>query len=124
MGIMVIRVVEFSSRGYKIGKKNCLRVNMPKGKSLNFENWCSGELSKIGHHFRNKMVLKLMISKKVKNKKCAAKLVFFNNKKNEKDSDDFLNRKLTSKVKFWRFLTPPYYTNSQNLLISLGYVDS
>ena len=25
-------------------------------KLLNFENWCSGELSKIGHHFSNKAV--------------------------------------------------------------------
>ena len=23
-------------------------------KLLNFENWCNGELSKIGHHFSNK----------------------------------------------------------------------
>jgi len=28
---------------------------------LNFENWCSGELSKIGHYFSKK----LMLSKKM-----------------------------------------------------------
>jgi hypothetical protein len=27
-----------------------------QGKLLNFEYWCSGELSKIGHHFSNKVI--------------------------------------------------------------------
>ena len=27
-----------------------------QGKLLNFENWFSGELSKIGHHFTNKLI--------------------------------------------------------------------
>ena len=27
-------------------------------------------------------------------------------------------------VKFWHFLTPPHYTNSQNSIISFEYVDS
>ena len=53
-------------------------------KLLNFENWVNGEVSKIGHHFR-----KLMLSKIVNNKKCAPKLIFFNEKKIEKDSDNF-----------------------------------
>ena len=49
--LMVTRVVEFSSGGYK------LEIFLPKNqhtqrKLLNFDNWCSGELSKIGHHFR------------------------------------------------------------------------
>ena len=34
--------------------------------------------------------------------------VFFNKKKIEKDSDDFLHRKLILKVKFWHFLTPSH----------------
>ena len=34
-------------------------------------------------------------------KKRAPKLIFFNEKKIEKDSDDFWIRKLTLKVKFW-----------------------
>ena len=76
-------------------------------KSLNFENWSSGELSKIGHHFR-------------KYKNCGPKFVFFN-KKIDKDSDDFWCRKLTLKVKFWHFLTPSHYTNSQNSIISFDY---
>ena len=57
--------------------------------SKNFENWCSGELSKIGHHFSNKVIYKLTLSRNVNNKKCAPKLVLFNEKKIEKDTDDF-----------------------------------
>ena len=29
---------------------------------MNFENWCNGELSKIGHHFNNKVIKNLMLS--------------------------------------------------------------
>ena len=50
-------------------------------KFLNFEFWINGDLSKIGHHFSNEVIY-------VNNKKCAPKVVFFN-EKNEKDSDDF-----------------------------------
>ena len=39
-------------------------------KLLTFENWSSGELSKIGHH---KVIQKLMLSKNVNNKKCASR---------------------------------------------------
>ena len=63
----------------------------------------------------------MMLSKNVNNKKCALKFVFFNEKKNQKDLDDFLCRKLTFKVRFWLFLTPPHYTNSQNSMISFDY---
>jgi hypothetical protein len=45
------------------------------------------------HHYGN------MVSKNVNNKKCAPKLIFFNEKKIEKDSDNFWHRKLTLKVK-------------------------
>ena len=86
-------------------------------------HWCSGELSKIGHHLSNKVILKLMSSKNINNKKCAPKLVFFNEKKIEEDFDDFWRRKLTWKVKFWHFLTAPHYTSSQNSIISFGCVD-
>jgi hypothetical protein len=44
-------------------------------KLLNFENWCNGELSKIGHHFSNKEIYR--------------KMSITENKKNEKDSYDF-----------------------------------
>ena len=33
-------------------------------KLLNLENWCSGELSKIGHRFNNKSDLKIDVIKK------------------------------------------------------------
>ena len=41
----------------------------------------------------------MTVSKNVSNKKCAPKLIFFNEKKIEKDSDNFWYRKLTLKVK-------------------------
>ena len=71
---MVKRVVDFP------------KIFLPKNqhsqkKLLNFENWCSGRLSKIGHHFGNKVILKLILSKNVNNKKRSPKLVFFNEKK-------------------------------------------
>ena len=58
-------------------------------KLLNFEFWIDGELSNIGHHFSNKVIQKLILSKNVNNKKCDSKLVFFHEKKIEKDSDNF-----------------------------------
>ena len=61
--------------------------------------------SKIWPNFSNKVVEKLMLSKSVNNKKCAPKLVFFNEKKIEKDSDDFWHRKFTLKVQFSHFAT-------------------
>ena len=66
----------------------------------------------------------MMLSKNVNNKKWTPKLVFFNEKKNLKDSGDFWHRKLTLKVKFYQFLTPPHYTNSKNSMISFGYANS
>ena len=51
-------------------------------KLLNFEFWINnGEVSKIGHHFSNKKIQKLILSKNVNNKKCALKLVFSMKKK-------------------------------------------
>ena len=49
----------------------------------------NGEVSKIRRHFRNKSCSILKLSKNVNNKKCAPKLVFFNEKKIEKESYDF-----------------------------------
>ena len=45
--------------------------------------------SKIWPNFSNKVVKNLILSKNANNKKCASKFVFFNEKKIEKDSDDF-----------------------------------
>ena len=63
----------------------------------------------------------MTLSKNVNNKQCTPKLIFFNEKKIQKDSDDFWHRKLTLKVKFWYFLTAPHYSNFQNFLISFEY---
>ena len=43
----------------------------------------------------------MILSKNVSDKKCAPKLLFFNEDKVEKVSDNFWHRKLTYKVKFW-----------------------
>ena len=64
-----------------------------------------------------------MSSRNVNNKKCAPKLVFFNEKK-IRDLDDFYHSELTLKVKFWHFLTTPHEPNSQNAIISFNYIDS
>ena len=53
-------------------------------KLLNLEFWINGELSKTGHHYRNKVIKKLILSKNVNNKKRAPKLEFFNEKKGER----------------------------------------
>ena len=69
---MVIWVVEFS-RGEGGGGLDRFLPKIHKNqltqwKLLKFENWCSGELSKIGHHFCNKVVYKSMLMKNVNNK--------------------------------------------------------
>ena len=60
-------------------------------KLLNYEFWINGELSNMGHHFSNKMISKLIFSRNINNRKCAPKMIFFNEKKIEKDLDDFLH---------------------------------
>ena len=42
-------------------------------KLLNLENWSSGKLSKIGHHFRKLSDFKIDAIKNVNIKKCAPK---------------------------------------------------
>ena len=48
---MVIRVVEFSIGGTKL-ERFLPKNRHTQRKLLNFENWCNGEVPKIGHHFR------------------------------------------------------------------------
>ena len=103
----VCKIWQYQLWSFKSGDTK-LEIFLPENqhiqrKLLNFENWCSGELPKIGHHFNNKMIYKLMISKNVK--QCAPKLVFFNEKKIQKDSIDIWHRKLTLKFKFWHFFS-------------------
>ena len=84
---MAILVVDFSIGWYKI-KKKMHKNQHTQRKLLNLEFWINGEMSKIRHHFSSKVIQKLILSRNVNNKKCAPKLVFFN-EKNEKDSDEF-----------------------------------
>ena len=80
---MTIRVVEFLSGEYKIRK--ILHKNQhTQRKLLIFEFWINGVLSKIGHHFSNKVIYELILSKNVL-------LNWYSSmkKKVEKDSDDF-----------------------------------
>ena len=49
-------------RGVQNSKDFCLRIN--KRKLLNFENWVSGEVSKIGHNFSKYSDLKNDVIKK------------------------------------------------------------
>ena len=53
-------------------------------KLLNFESWSRGELSKIGHHFREQIDVKIEVIKDVNIKKKSPKFVFFNEKKSER----------------------------------------
>ena len=50
-------------------------------KLLNFENWFNGELSKIGHNFSNKVILKTITKNVLLN-------WYSSMKKNEKDSNE------------------------------------
>ena len=61
---MVIRVVEFSSGDTKL-ERVLPKNQCTQRKLLNFENWFNGELSKIGHHFSNKVILKTDVIKKI-----------------------------------------------------------
>ena len=58
---------------------------------MNFEFWINGELSKIGHHFSNKIIQTLILFKKnsIRKRYATTKLAFFNEKKIDKDLDDF-----------------------------------
>jgi hypothetical protein len=52
---MAIPVMEVLVLGYKV--RNILAKNKHnQRKLLIFENWCNGEMSKIEHHFSNKVI--------------------------------------------------------------------
>ena len=86
---MAIRVVEFSSGGYKIRKIFALESTYQKEI---IEFWINVELSKIGHHFSNRLIQKLIISKNVNNKKVLLNW-YSSMKKKEKVLDDLWHRK-------------------------------
>ena len=50
--IMVVRVVEFSIEGTKV-ERFLAKNQLKSDEIIKFENWSNGELSKIGHQFRN-----------------------------------------------------------------------
>ena len=56
-------------------------------KLLNFE--LMGRCQTLGIILENRVIKKLMLSKNVNNKKCAPELIFFNEKKTVKDSNNF-----------------------------------
>ena len=64
----------------------------------------------------------MVLSKNVNNKKCAPKLVIFNKKEIEKDSDDFWHKKLTLKAKFWPLLTAHQTSYNHNKFSVSFYV--
>ena len=49
-------------------------------KLLDFKNWSSGKLSKIGHHFRKVNDFKIDVINKCQEQERAPKFVFFNEK--------------------------------------------
>ena len=65
------------------------KINYSQMKLPNIVSSSSDGLSKNGHDFNNKVVQKLKLSINHFYKKCAHKQLFFNEKKNQKDSDDF-----------------------------------
>ena len=63
------------------------------------------DCQKLGTILEKKVVQKLKFSENDNNKKPFSKLIFFNEKKIQKDSKDFWHRKLTLKVRLRHFLT-------------------
>jgi hypothetical protein len=57
------------------------------------------DCQKFGNILENKVFQKFKFSNNDNNKKPSSKLIFVNEKKNQKDSNDFRHRKLTLKVK-------------------------
>ena len=80
-----------------------LKINCSQMKSSNFDTWSSGKLSKIGHHFRNKVIWKWILSKIL-----ITKNVLLNSyssiKKNQEDSDEFWKSNFGT---FWQLATTP-----------------
>jgi hypothetical protein len=67
---MAVQAVEFSSWVTKL--ERCLHKNQhTQRKLLNFEFLIIGELLKIGNHFCNKVIKRLILLKNGNNKKCA-----------------------------------------------------
>ena len=79
---MAIWFVEFSNGGFKIRNIFVLEsISIYLKETIEFRVLSFGLM---GHHFSNKVIYKLILSKNVKNKNCAPKLVFFNEKNGER----------------------------------------
>ena len=113
--LMVIRVVEFSSQGYRIRKIFAERSTYPR-KLLNFENWCGGEVSKSAKVWLSKSIFY------VKNHRNLSHFFFI-------QKCQFTSTFVLSIFKPLHYqndvqlLKVCNYTNSQNSIISLGYVN-
>ena len=55
----------------------------------------------------------MKFSKNVNDKKCAPKLILFNEKLFWKDSDNFWHKKLTLKVRNWQFMSAEFGTGKR-----------
>ena len=60
MEIQYVKLWQYRLWSFKSGNTKLERF-LPKNqhtqrKLLNFENWCNGEVSKIGHHISNKVI--------------------------------------------------------------------
>ena len=90
-----------------------------------FVNWCSGELSKIGHHFRKLGLLKIEAVKKCRKQNvCSEKDIFQKKKCFRKLWRIHDKKKLTLKVRVLHFLTNQHWVSSQSTIISFRDIDS
>ena len=71
--VIAIPVIEFQVRKLKRLERGLPKNQHTQRNLLNFENWCSGELSKIGHNFRKQSL------KSAKNQHTQRKLLNFEN---------------------------------------------
>ena len=65
LGNIAIRVLEFSSGVYKIGKIFCLKINIPKGILRILRIGLMGKCQKLDIILESKVIQKLMLSKNV-----------------------------------------------------------
>ena len=104
LAVMAIPVVEFSRQGYKISKYYWLRINCSPMKSLNFVDWCNGEVSKSAQFWLSKSIFY------VKNHLYLSESIFI---------EEFQNRSTFFVIDTFDSL--PLYSNSQNSMISFDY---
>ena len=100
----------------------CLRINIPQKKLLNFVFWINGELSKSVKIWLSKSIfyvkiIRIFLSFFIEEYQLRSTFllfIFFDN----------INFKITLLLKLCPSFDSSPYTNSQNSIISFGYVDS